>query len=64
MLTNKQVNHLHEERNRLMRFCQELREMAAVDDEYFWMLCIVAANDLHRGALGIDKIILEGSAEK
>ena len=63
MLTNKQVKYLHEERNRIMRFTQELREMACEKDGFLFFLFLTAANDLTNGCYQIDKAILEGSAE-
>lgn len=62
MLTNKQVAHLHEERNRIIAFTQELREMAGSENYFFHAICHSAADELMLGCMMIDDVLLEGSA--
>lgn len=66
MLTNKQVNRLHEERNGIIRFTQELREMACNKDAgwTFATYLTIAASQLEEACYMIDKGILEGSASE
>lgn len=61
-LNDKQVENIHKERNRIIRFCQKLREMG-YDDSIFAAKCHEAANDLMGGCFMLDDVILEGSAE-
>ena len=63
MLTQEQINRLSEERNRIMRFTQELRELADEGDSFFFSCCHSAANIFTDGCYEVDRIILEGSAE-
>lgn len=64
MLTNKQVNYLHKERNRIIRFTQELREMEDDKNYYFGAKCHEAADALMEGCFMIDDVLLEGGAEE
>ena len=63
MLTNKQVDYLHEQQNRIVLFCQELREMGGEPNYYFGAMCHAAADSLMDGCFMLDDVILEGSAE-
>lgn len=66
MLTNKQVNYLHQEQNRIMSVAQKLREMAdtiETDNYFFGAKCYEAADALEDGCMMIDDVLLEGSTE-
>lgn len=62
-LTNKQVNELAAGREKILRFAQDLRELADTRDSYFFALCHSAANTLIDGCYEVDRIIMEGSSE-
>lgn len=64
MLTKKQINRLHEERNRIFALVQELRMIGTAEDASWWLPCFgIAASQLEEACYMIDRGILEGSAK-